>query len=272
MPWQYFIAKAKPTVKGKQYGYNDREWREKSPRSQPTFTSLHKNSPTGKSEFVFKLITSLAIHFRTNWPSNKKTKRTRHKNEWTVRGWGRNEQHAMESVSISLPLSERININITLYVIGNRFFLFPLNISINDWRRQKKSTARDSWRAEAAKKSSAYKFQLKESSTTCRDFDSFFFLLLPLLASKTVTWPFNDHLCVEQHTAQRDCARNWGNCMRRNWVAFASFLAHPSDRDFSCRSQSMLLRVIFYFEGWIIPALCLLCSSSPLLLILIEWT
>lgn len=124
----------------------------------------------------------------------------------------------------------------------------------------------------SSKKSSAYKFQLKESSTTCRDFDSFFFLLLPLLASKTVTWPFNDHLCVEQHTAQRDCARNWGNCMRRNWVAFASFLAHPSDRDFSCRSQSMLLRVIFYFEGWIIPALCLLRSSSPLLLILIEWT
>lgn len=192
MPWQYFIAKAKPTVKGKQYGYNDGEWREKSPRSQPTFTSLHKHSPTGKSEFVFKLITSLAIHFRTNWPSNKKTKRTRHKNEWTVRGWGRNEQHAMESVSISLPLSERININITLYVIGNRFFLFPLNISINDWRRQKKSTARDSWRAEAAKKAQHINFSLKRAARHAGILIVFFFFFFLFLLLKLLL----DHLTI----------------------------------------------------------------------------
>jgi len=36
------------------------------------------------------------------------------------------------SVSISLPLSERININITLYVIGNRFAFLLFKHPIND--------------------------------------------------------------------------------------------------------------------------------------------
>lgn len=126
----------------------------------------------------------------------------------------------MECVSISLPLSVRININITLYVIGNRFSLFLLNIY--KWLR-KGSMA---W----SKKKTATGHMTDEKRAER--------LLLPL----------NDHLCVQQHIEIKDIV--WYRCLADTetlTVAFGKNLSCVEGLNFSPLRPLGLLSCLPWF-------------------------
>lgn len=129
-------------------------------------------------EFVFKLITSQAIHFQTNWPSNKKEWRWRAKRK-------RNEQHAGECFYFTAIIGTN---KYKYHIVCDWKSILLLN-SYKWWRKRRKkkeSGTGHSW--QHSKKNWTNKFS-RQSYGAKKNMKASGRILIVFRASKTVTWP-----------------------------------------------------------------------------------